>query len=266
MTTSVLKLADGAELSVTIEGSGRDLVLVTGLGGTAGFWNPAVPDLAQHFRVIRFDQRGIGKSTRGTAAVDIARLARDTLDVLEHAQSQGAVLLGHSTGGVILQELALQDTSRVAGLILSATWPGRNRYMDELFRARLAVLKVAPQQYAALGSFLGYPPEFLDANWATLENAVKGAPMSEAQQTVVTERILALLAFDRSSDVGNITLPTLIQGAEDDLIVPAYLQRQLAGLMPQATLKVLENGGHFYPVSRTATFVETLISWTKSNV
>ena len=265
MTVSLLKLADGAELSVSIDGSGRDLVLVTGLGGTAGFWNPVVPALSKNFRVIRFDQRGIGKSTRGSDGVDIARLARDTLAVLDHADSQDAVLLGHSTGGVILQELALQDASRVAGLILSATWAGRNRYMDELFRARLAVLKAAPQQYVALGSFLGYPPEFLDANWATLENAVKGAPVTEAQQSIVAERIAALLAFDRSSDVGTIKVPTLIQGAEDDLIVPAFLQRQLAGLMPHASLKLLPNGGHFFPVSRTSEFVDTLSGWSKAN-
>ncbi len=266
MSTSLVKLGDGAGLSVTIEGSGRDLVLVTGLGGTAAFWNPVVPALAAHFRVIRFDQRGIGKSTRGTDSVDIACLARDTLAVLKHVDAQNALLLGHSTGGVILQELALQDASRVAGLILSATWPGHNRYMEELFRARLAVLKAAPQQYAALGAFLGYPPDYLNANWSTYETALKGAPITELQQTIVAERIAALLAFDRSAEVGKIKLPTLIQGAEDDLIVPAYLQRDLAKLLPHAALRLLPNGGHFFPVSRSTAFVDTLLNWAKENI
>ena len=266
MTVSLVKLADGAELSITIDGNGRDLVLVTGLGGTAAFWSPVVPALAKHFRIIRFDQRGIGKSTRGTGIVDIAQLARDTLHVLEHVQAREALLLGHSTGGAILQELALQDASRVAGLILSATWPGRNRYMEELFRARLAVLKAAPRQYAALGAFLGYPPDYLDANWSSYETALKGAPLTEPQQAIVAERIAALIAFDRSSEIGNIKLPTLIQGAQDDLIVPAFLQRELSKLMPHAALKLLPDGGHFFPVSRTTAFVDTLLGWSEHNL
>ena len=266
MTVSLVKLAAGAELSVTIDGNGRDLVLVTGLGGTAAFWSPVVPALAKHFRIIRFDQRGIGKSTRGTGIVDIAQLARDTLAVLEYVQAREALLLGHSTGGVILQELALQDASRVAGLILSATWPGRNRYMEELFRARLAVLKAAPRQYAALGAFLGYPPDYLDANWSSYETALKGAPLTEPQQAIVAERIAALIAFDRSSEIGNIKLPTLIQGAQDDLIVPAFLQRELSKLMPHAALKLLPDGGHFFPVSRTTAFVDTLLGWSEHNL
>jgi len=266
MTVSLVKLADGAELSITIDGNGRDLVLVTGLGGTAAFWSPVVPALAKHFRIIRFDQRGIGKSTRGTGIVDIAQLARDTLAVLEHVQAREALLLGHSTGGAILQELALQDASRVAGLILSATWPGRNRYMEELFRARLAVLKAAPRQYAALGAFLGYPPDYLDANWSSYETALKGAPLTEPQQAIVAERIAALIAFDRSSEIGNIKLPTLIQGAQDDLIVPAFLQRELSKLMPHAALKLLPDGGHFFPVSRTTAFVDTLLGWSEHNL
>ena len=59
MSTSTVTTADGARLAVTTSGNGRALVLVTGLGGTAAFWNPVVPLLEPHFRVTRFDQRGI---------------------------------------------------------------------------------------------------------------------------------------------------------------------------------------------------------------
>jgi len=261
MGFSVVPLSDGAELSVTVSGTGRDLVLVSGLGGTAAFWDPVVPALARRFRVIRFDQRGIGKSERGTAPVSIEQLALDTLVVLENLGSQDALLLGHSTGGVILQELALQDASRVGGVVLSATWARPNRYMAELFRSRSVLLNAAPREYAAVGALIGYTPEWLDANWAKYEAALAAAPMTPEKQAIVAERIAALLAFDRSNDIGRINMPTLIQGAEDDLIVPAFLQRELAELMPHAKLKFISSGGHFFPVTRTPTFVETLLGW-----
>lgn len=261
MSTSVVTLADGAHLAVTISGAGRDLVLVTGLGGTAAFWEPVVPALEAHFRVIRFDQRGIGKSERGTAAVSIEQLALDTLAVLEQTGSRDALLLGHSTGGVILQDLVLRDASRVGGIVLSATWARPNRYMAELFRSRRVLLNAAPREYAAIGALIGYTPEWLDANWAKYEAALAAAPITPEKQAIVAERIAALLAFDRSSDIGRITLPTLIQGAEDDLIVPAFLQRELAQLMPHAKLHLLASGGHFFPLTRTPAFVETLLGW-----
>ncbi len=264
MSSSFVTLPDGARLAVHTAGSGRDLVFVTGLGGTAGFWEPVVPALSEHFRVIRFDQRGIGKSDRGTEPVTIERLALDTLAVLEDLQSQGALLLGHSTGGVILQDLALRDASRVGGLVLSGTWARRNRYMAELFRSRLVMLEAAPQEYTAMASFLGYPPDYLDANWNKFEAALAAAPKTEAQRKVVAERIQALLAFERSSEIGAITVPTLIQGAEDDLIVPAYLQRELASLMPKATVAMFPNGGHFFPVTRVPQFVEQLLRWAQT--
>src|SRR5690606_39781520 len=74
------------------------------------------------------------RSERGSEPVSIELLARDTRAVLEAVDASNAILIGHSTGGVILQELALQDPSRVGGLILSGTWARPNRYMAELDR------------------------------------------------------------------------------------------------------------------------------------
>ena len=71
MTVSRVKLADDAELAVHVDGQGPDVMLVTGLGGTAAFWDPVVAPLAKSFRLIRYDQRGIGASSRGTAATTI---------------------------------------------------------------------------------------------------------------------------------------------------------------------------------------------------
>ena len=264
MSTTTVTLADGAKLVVTVSGSGRDLVLVSGLGGTAAFWSPLVPLLESQFRVIRFDQRGIGASERGSEPVSIELLARDTRAVLEAVDASNAILIGHSTGGIILQELALQDPSRVGGLILSGTWARPNRYMAELFRSRARILEAAPKEYAAMLGFIGYTPEWLNANWDKFEATIAAAPVTPQQQAVVAERIAALLAFDRSSDVAKISLPTLIQGAEDDLIVPAFLQRELAELMPQAKLRILPSGGHFFPITRADDFMEMLHDFARN--
>jgi aminoacrylate hydrolase len=270
MTISRVKLSDGAELSVHVDGSGPDVVLVTGLGGTASYWDPTVAPLTKSFRVIRYDQRGIAASTRGTAATTIDQLADDTFAVIDHVGSKRAVLLGHSTGGVILQSMALrehranateQSESRIAGLVLSGTWAKQNRYMKELFGSRAEILKVRPREYAAMVGFLAYTADWLNANWDKFDAMAATAPMTPVQQAIVAERIAAIMAFDRSTDLHRIKVPVLVQGAEDDLIVPAFLNRELAGLIKHAELQMLPTGGHMYPITRTDTFVKSLTAF-----
>jgi aminoacrylate hydrolase len=265
-TVSRLKLADGATLSVHVDGSGPDVLLVTGLGGTASYWDPVAPALAKSFRVIRYDQRGIAASTRGTAPTTIDQLARDTFAVLDHVSSKRAVLLGHSTGGVILQSMALDETrseGRIAGLVLSGTWAAQNRYMSELFRSRAEILSVRPREYAAMVGFLAFTADWLNANWDKYDLMLAAAPVTPAQQAIVAERIAAIMAFDRSADVHKVKVPVLVQGAEDDLIVPAFLNRELAGLIPQAELQMLPTGGHMYPVTRPDAFVAGLTAFAR---
>lgn len=266
MVSSLVKLTDGAELGVHIDGDGPDLLLVSGLGGTAAFWEPAVRLLAGRYRVIRFDQRGIGASPRGTASITIDQLAQDTFAVLDHAHSEHALLVGHSTGGVILQTMALQNEARIAGLVLSGTWLKPNRYMTELFQSRLATLQVAPREYAGAVGFMGYPPEWLEANWPAYEAMLAAAPMSDAQQAVVAERISAILQYDRSAEVGGINVPQLILGAEDDLIVPAFLQRELARALPRAETHFFQRGGHFFPITRTEEFVGVMVGCAERSI
>ena len=252
---------DGAVLQAFAEGEGPALLLVSGLGGTAGFWKSNTATLARSFRVIRFDQRGIGASTRGSAPCTIDQLALDCLSVLDAAGVERAVLLGHSTGGCIGQALARSAPERLGGLILSATWLKPSHYMSALFGARGAILAENPQAYAATAVLISYPPAWLEANWSVYEAAIAAAPVSAEARQVVRERIDALLSFDGSADIAVLTMPVLVLGARDDMIVPAFLQEDLATALPGARKILLDSGGHFFPVSRPDAFTAKVVEW-----
>lgn len=252
---------DGAVLRAVADGEGPDVMLVSGLGGTGAFWNPVVAALSDRFRMIRFDQRGIAASTRGEAPCTIATLAADAAAILAALGRGPAILVGHSTGGCIVQEMVLADPSVATGLVLSGAWARPNRHMDALFRSRLAVLMAAPRDYAALNVLSAYPAGWLDRNWGIYEAAVAGAPASPAAQAVVAERIEALLAFDRSGDLPRMRVPAAVIGAEDDLSVPSFLQRELGTMLPGAPVEILDGGGHFFPVTRTAEFARHLAAF-----
>jgi aminoacrylate hydrolase len=258
MAETKLQRPDGAALAVRIDGAGPDLLLITGLSGTAGFWEPLIPAISKTFRVTRFDQRGVAASTRGHLETSVSVLADDAFAVMDHVGAKRPMILGHSMGGVILQSMALDHPARMAGAILSGTWARPNAYMAELFRARGEILKAAPREYAAMLAFLAYPPDWLDQRWPFYRTMLDNAPKPGPALEVMMERIAALLAFDRSTELSNLATPIAVQGAEDDLIVPGYLQRELAGLIPGATLTMLPNGGHFFPVSRPEAFLKTI--------
>ncbi len=253
--------ADGAVLQAFAEGEGPALLLVSGLGGTAGFWKSNTATLARSHRVIRFDQRGIGASTRGSAPCTIDQLARDCLSVLDAASVERAVLLGHSTGGCIGQSLGTIAPQRLDGLILSATWLKPSHYMGALFGARRSILAENPQAYAATAVLISYPPAWLEANWTVYEAALAAAPATASAQQVVRERIDALLAFDGAAQIASLAMPTLVLGARDDMIVPSFLQEELAAALPAGRKILLDSGGHFFPVSRPDAFTAHVVEW-----
>ncbi|RYE29206.1 MAG: alpha/beta fold hydrolase [Hyphomicrobiales bacterium] len=223
MSNFTIETPDGAVLHAFKEGHGQPLLLVSGLSGSAAFWSEIAATLSRSFQVIRFDQRGIGASTRGEAPCSIDLLAQDSLAVLDAAGVSRAVVLGHSTGGCIAQAIAKQAPGRLDGLILSASWLKSGRYINAVFGARRAVLATDPHAYAAVSVLAGYQPRWIEANWHIYDAALASAPVSEHARIVARERLDALLAFDRRA--------------------------------------IMETGGHLFPISRPDAFTATVAEW-----
>ncbi|WP_089177370.1 alpha/beta fold hydrolase [Bosea sp. AS-1] len=252
---------DGAVLHGFREGHGQPLLLVSGLSGTAGFWTDIASTLRRSFQIIRFDQRGIGASSRGEAPCDIERLARDGLAVLDAAGLDRAVVLGHSTGGCIGQAMAKLAPGRLDGLILSGTWLKACRYMTALFGARRAILDCDPQAFAALSILSAYQPRWIQANWHIYDDAIDSAPTSDHARTVMRERIDALLGFDGTADIEALPMPVMVMGARDDMVVPVYHQEAIVAALPGARRSIMETGGHLFPVSRPDIFTAAVAEW-----
>ena len=67
-------------------------------------------------------------------------------------------------------------------------------------------------------------------------------------------RIAAIVRFDRRADLARITAPTLVIGARDDVVTPAYYSEALGRLIPGARTVILPEGGHFFPVLAAGEF------------
>ena len=111
------------KLAYSVEGDGKETVLlVMGLGGRASDWGTAFPDaLAEKYRVVRFDNRGVGASPMAPGGYVLSDLARDATAVLDAVSADKAHVIGVSMGGMISQLVALEHPARVNKLVLLST-------------------------------------------------------------------------------------------------------------------------------------------------
>ncbi len=247
---------DGCMLNVEREGAGPPLLLISGLGGTADFWTPVRPLLRDDFELVLFDHRGTGRSDRPSHGYSIKRIAADVLAIMDALRINRAHVIGHSTGGAVTQTLALDAADRVDRIVISASWARPDYYFRLLFDTRLAVLQHAgAAAYASLGQVLGFPPAWITEHEADVRRAIARAEQELASPDATAARLRMLFEHDRLADLPRITAPTLVLGASDDMIVPVAHARAIAGQIPDAELYEL-TGGHFFPRSQTAWFVE----------
>lgn len=102
-------------------GQGPPLVMILGLGQDIATWHFQIPALSQHVRLIVFDNRDSGESSRCSDNYTTKSMARDILGLMDHLGIERTHLLGTSMGGMIAQHVALMAPGRLTSLILAGT-------------------------------------------------------------------------------------------------------------------------------------------------
>ena len=118
------------------EGKGFPLVLVHGFLGSSKMWNPQIDFFKYHFRVITPDLPGFGRSNKAKSHNSIQSIANLLLDRLEEKKIDKFHLLGHSMGGMIVQEMAKKSGGKISKLVCYSTgprgeMPGRFETVDQ---------------------------------------------------------------------------------------------------------------------------------------
>jgi aminoacrylate hydrolase len=258
---ATITAADGCELYYERTGSGSPVVLIPGLGGDGRFWTGVVARLADRFDLIVVDHRGAGRSARPPGPYSIGAIARDVLAILDAEDCAAAHLVGHSTGGAIVQTIALDAPTRALSLVISGSWDRSDARFRAAFEARAALLDAGMSAaYQQLTHVFGYDPAWLDAHEADLRKAVAAAGATLAPLEVAAARVRMLLDFDRSADLRQIAQPTLVIGARDDALIPIHHARRLAALIPHAAFSELQ-GAHFHPRTDPAPFADRVVAF-----
>lgn len=246
----------GARIAVHTAGDGGPPVfLVQGTGVAGEGWRPQIDALAGDHRVAWFDGRGLGESTWNGARFDAQTLVDDALAALASLDWPPATVVGHSLGGVLALQLALDAPERVAGLGLWSTfltgaavvgmnpaklWTSiRMNLGFAASRRRAALELVFPEAHLA-----GQDPDALFDRMS----AMFGRPLHTATP-IVWAQLRAIRALDPRPRLAELTVPARVFTGAEDIVAPVAGNRALAEALG-APLTVIDGTGHALPVQR----------------
>ena len=223
----------GAKIYWDEEGSGEPLLLIMGLSYPSYMWHRTRPLLAQTYRTIALDNRGVGQSDAPPGVYSIALMASDAAAVLDAADVQSAHVFGVSMGGMIAQEFALQYPERVRSLILGCTAAGG----PHAVQAEPEVLEILMRQgmtpeeaKEAIIPFIydsGTPRERIDEDMAI---RMKWYPTAQGY----LGQLQGIIGWEAYSRIAQITAPTMVIHGETDMLIPPANGRLISERIPDA--------------------------------
>lgn len=256
---------DGQNLYWERHGEGPALVCCNGVGVSTFFWKYIVEEFRSSRSVVLWDYRGHGKSDR-VADVDdvdlsVGRSARDLAAVLDAAEVDSAVALGHSMGCQVALEAALCYPNRIDGLVLMQGSAGQvletffdNPHSKTVHRFLLAGAKVFRPVVNRVNSRAIRHPLVFDATFRFglvdpyYTNREDFRPYLDHMAELEPYFFLKMVeeahhhnAFPRLSEIKQ---PVLVVAAEKDTFTPMWLSKRIARELPNAELLVLADATH----------------------
>ena len=254
---------NGQRLFYEVHGEGDPLVLVTGLGGDHLSWGEQLEAFSARYRTVVFDNRDSGRSTECAEGYEVDDMARDTLALADELGLDGFHLLGVSLGGAVGQEVALAAPDRVRTLTLAMTWGGDGHWGR--VRGRLmanAALRTPPEEHveqllhSCLSEELFEDPERVAYfRQMVLENPHPQSVEAFARQAQAVGR------HEARDRLGRLSMPVHVIGAERDMMIPIWKSRELAELIPDAQLTVIEGGTHGVNLEQAEEFNRLVLDW-----
>jgi 2-hydroxy-6-oxonona-2,4-dienedioate hydrolase len=245
-------------LPFKIAGSGPTLVLVHGYLGGSSQWDGQLTSLCKHFEVVTLDLAGYGLANHLTAPTDLADHARNVLATLDHMSIERFHLLGHSMGGMVVQEITKQAPHRVNKLVLFATGPlglipGRFETMARS-RERLAEDGLHATARRISATWL------LDREASPAFEGLAGLA-TQASEQAASAGLSAMEAWDGRDHLDKIEQTTLVIWGEGDRTYGWSQIEMLWRRIPNTSLAVLPACAHALHLERGALFCTLLIEF-----
>jgi pimeloyl-ACP methyl ester carboxylesterase len=268
-----LEAFDGGSIYVVENGEGPPIVLSHGVTNSIRTWVHQLETLPRAgFRTIAYDHRGHGQSRLGSAGHSVENLALDLKTVIEAYDLTGAVLVGHSMGGVAVEAFVTRypdiAEQRVAGIVLLSTLattplgssPTRTKRRIEQLTNRapdMGWLWSSPN-LGLLAARIGFGREPQPSHVELVRQMLAACPPETR-----LDAPRALIGLDLTHDLPHVRRPTLVIVGTADILTPPAQARLIAGLVPDARLEVFPGGGHMLMLERSDEIDRLIIEFAR---
>jgi pimeloyl-ACP methyl ester carboxylesterase len=237
-------------------GTGDPVVLVHGHPFDRSMWDPQVADLtAAGYRVVTSDLRGYGESDVVPGVTPLSAFAEDLAALLDHLGIERAVIGGLSMGGQIVMEFHRLFPDRVAALVLADTFAQAETEEGRKSRNAMADRLLAE----GMGGYADEVLERMVAPYNVTERTDVAAHVARMMRDTPPEGAAAALRGraerpDYSESLTLAAVPALVVVGADDTFTPVADAEYLHGLLPAATLAVVQGAAHMPNLERPAEF------------
>ena len=242
------------------------LICIHGFGSKKETWIAQIEEFSKYFKVVIFDLRGAGKSSRPENPPYTMELFADDLrGLMDFLTLQKAHIVGRSMGGMIAQNFVLKYPEKVDKLILINTTAGiRNEESIEIFKRtqfeRLNLIKKDPEKAFWRDTRLGFYIKFrkhMEADptkkfygiWSA-KDLIKYIQKNPSTPQDIENQAHAIKTHNTFERLNQIKAKTLLLSASHDKLIPKFFMQQMHEIIPNSIFKVIDKAGHESHYSR----------------
>lgn len=225
-------IANNIRIYYESQGNGEPLVLIGGLGSDISSWATQIPIYSKLFRVIYFDNRGVGRSDKPDVDYSTELMADDTISLLDNIGIKKASFVGKSMGGMIAQWIGIKYPERINKLALGCCSASRDDVGNEILRTgREIAVKAGMKTVWLTALFLSYSRGYIETNLSSIKDNLSKIQDSSEILTGYLRQSLACEDHDVADRVSCISAKTLVIYGKNDFITSPLRSEHLASLI-----------------------------------
>lgn len=252
--------ANGIDIYYTIEGEGPVVTMSHALGCNLALWDEQAKTLSAHYRVLRYDTRGHGRTSAPPGPYSLEQMADDVHGLLNALGVAQTHFVGISMGGMIGQIFALKYPSMVRSLILSSTtsrYPAAARSAWEERIRTVEAKGMEPLVEPALERWFTAP--FRERRRDVMDG-VRAMIRSTPPQGYIG-CCYAIPTIDVTDRLGEVRCPALVIAGENDPGTPVTMAQEICATLPSSELVILPSASHLCNLEQPEAFNHVLLGF-----